>query len=117
MSDIHDPTTPEEVDDLLDRLVFTDEPVELPVVVGQDADTALKPRSVKMTDDMYRRAGNRAVNLGMSVSAYLRSLIERDLVQVEHKGSPVAELSRIAAELFRAAAELDHTATELGRTA
>ncbi|MFJ9370573.1 hypothetical protein ACIRRA_39965 [Nocardia sp. NPDC101769] len=116
MTEQNDPTTPDEVNALLDRLVFTDAPIDLPVELGQDDGPELKPRSVKMSDDLTRRGKARAVNLGQSFSAYVRSLIERDLAQAEHKG-PAAELSRIAADLSRAAAELDHTAAELGRTA
>ncbi|MFE3280030.1 hypothetical protein [Nocardia sp. NPDC059239] len=116
MTELNDPTTPDEVNALLDRLEFTDDPVELPLEIGQDESMELKPRSVKMSDDMKRRGNARAINLGLSFSAYIRLLMERDLAQAEHKG-PAAELSRIAAELSRAAAELDHTATELGRTA
>ncbi|MEV6073074.1 hypothetical protein AB0L82_41580 [Nocardia sp. NPDC052001] len=117
MTDPLDPTTPDEVNELLDRLNFTEAEVELPIALGQDTDPALKPRSVKMSDDLDRRVAARAVSLGLSKAAYIRSLIERDLAQAEHKGRPVADLSRIAAELSRAAAELDHTAAELRRGA
>lgn len=117
MSNFEDPTTPEEVNELLDRLTFTNSAVDLPFTVGQDTDTVLEPRSMKMTDAMYRRVSNRAVNLGMSASAYLRSLIERDLAQAEGKGDPSAQLSRIAAELSRAAAEVDRVASKLSHTA
>lgn len=110
----HDPSTPEDVSSLLDSLEVTDGVVDLPVTVGQDVDPALKPRSVKLTDDVDRRATARAVRLGLSKSAYIRSLIERDLTQAEHKGGPVAHLSGIAAELSRTAAEVDRIASELG---
>ncbi|MFB7719313.1 hypothetical protein [Nocardia sp. NPDC056100] len=76
-----DPTTPNEVNDLLGRLNFTDLEVELSVELGQDADPALEPRTVQMSDDMDRRVAARAVRLGLSKSAYIRSLIERDLAR------------------------------------
>ncbi|MEU6586677.1 hypothetical protein [Nocardia sp. NPDC046763] len=73
---------------LLDRLVFTDAPIDLPVELGQDDGPELKPRSVKMSDDLTRRGKARAVNLGQSFSAYVRSLIERDLARPSTKGRP-----------------------------
>ncbi|MFF2554015.1 hypothetical protein ACFVUS_23660 [Nocardia sp. NPDC058058] len=69
------------MNELMDRLKFTDTEVELPVELGQDADPALKPRSVKMSDDLDRRVVARAVSLGLSKAAYIRSLVERDLAQ------------------------------------
>ncbi|MFB8004036.1 hypothetical protein [Nocardia sp. NPDC056000] len=76
-----DPTTLNEVNDLLGRLNFTDLEVELPLELGQDADPALEPRTVQMSDDMDRRVAARAVKLGLSKSAYIRSLVKRDLAQ------------------------------------
>lgn len=71
--------TPDEVQEVTERLQFTDEPARLPVRVGQDTAPDLVPRSVKISTDLDRACKKRALSLGLSQSAYIRRLIERDL--------------------------------------
>ena len=119
MTDQFVPTSAEEMAALIARLeIRDDEPTpQLPIQAEQDSGPGLLPRSVKMSDDLDQRAKCRAVQLGMSKSAYIRSLIERDLAAAEHHGQHVADLTRIAAELGRFASELNNTAATWSRSA
>lgn len=82
MSD--DPFTkmsPDEVAAMTERLAFTDEPVEPPIETGSDAEPVLFPTSVKLSRALQEASKQRAKDLGMSQSAWIRSLIERDLAE------------------------------------
>ncbi|MFR9751402.1 hypothetical protein ACL02S_10235 [Nocardia sp. 004] len=52
---------------------------EVNVAPDIETDDRLKPRSVKMSDELDLRVQLRAAELGMSKSAYFRWLAERDL--------------------------------------
>lgn len=119
----HYPNTPEEMADMVQRIRIDHtaaplEPADLGLEVGQDLAPELKPRSVKMSDDLDRRATRQAVHLGLSKSAYIRRLIEQDLAANEYRGEgaeptgidPVAELVHLRAELDRTIARLSHHA-------
>jgi hypothetical protein len=71
--------SPAEVAAMTERLEFTDEPIEPPIETGPTAEPVLIPRSVKLSRDLDQACKHRAANLGMSQSAYIRSLIERDI--------------------------------------
>ncbi|WP_194813744.1 hypothetical protein [Nocardia sp. XZ_19_385] len=100
------PTSAEDMKAIMDRLTYRDdEAVAVPVVTGQDTGRDLVPRSVKLPNDLDSRCKARALRLGLSQSAYIRSLIERDLAQTEHHDRPVmwSDLARIVTELSRTA--------------
>ncbi|MEV6276951.1 hypothetical protein [Nocardia sp. NPDC051832] len=102
----HFPTNAEDMQAIMGRLTYRDdETVEVPVVTGQDTGADLVPRSVKLPGDLDSRCKARAVRLGLSQSAYIRSLIERDLAQAEQHDRPVmwSDLARIVTELNRTA--------------
>ncbi|MFC8043030.1 hypothetical protein [Nocardia sp. NPDC057353] len=64
-----------------------------------DTEARLKPRSVKMSDELDLRVGLRASELGMSKSAYFRWLAERDLETAygeEPEMVPLADALEIA---------------------
>ncbi len=110
MTEPNYPTTAEEMVAVANELVHTDEEVEsadLPVTLGQDTAADLVPRSIKIPAELDRRATQRALRLGLSKSAYIRSLIERDLFDSADHDRPVSVL---ASELERIAAELKRTA-------
>ncbi|MFE3001819.1 hypothetical protein ACFXG4_43430 [Nocardia sp. NPDC059246] len=71
--------SPAEVAAMAQRLVYTDEPIEPPVVTGPDTEPIMVPRSVMLTHDLDNACKRRADHLGISQSAYIRSLIERDI--------------------------------------
>ncbi|MRH88416.1 hypothetical protein GFY24_13340 [Nocardia sp. SYP-A9097] len=71
--------SPAEIAAMTERLVFTDEPFEVPIETGPNAAPVMIPRSVKITRELDKACKNRAANLGMSQSEYIRSLIERDI--------------------------------------
>ena len=71
--------TPDEVLEVTDRLVITDEPLELALQANQDSAADLLPRSVKMSAELDRACKKRALSLGLSQSAYIRRLIEQDI--------------------------------------
>ncbi|MFR9753462.1 hypothetical protein ACL02S_20845 [Nocardia sp. 004] len=82
MTDQFDAMTPDEVAAMVDRLEFTGEPVtekDLGITVGPDAEPVFVPRSIKMPYDLDRACKARAAALGVSQSAYIRSLIENDI--------------------------------------
>ncbi|MFE4457100.1 hypothetical protein ACFROC_07060 [Nocardia tengchongensis] len=84
MTDPFDAMTPDEVDAMVDRLEFTGEEVteaELGITIGPDAGPVIVPRSIKMPYDLDQASKARAETLGLSRSAYIRSLIERDLAE------------------------------------
>lgn len=93
--------SPTEVAAMTQRLVFTDAPVEPPIETGPDAPPVLIPRSVKLTRDLDLACKHRAANLGMSQSAYIRSLIERDVAEAgtgEQRPAWVRELLAVIAQ-------------------
>ncbi|MGW2662245.1 hypothetical protein ACWCW7_14875 [Nocardia tengchongensis] len=71
--------SPAEVAAMTQRLVYTDEPIEPPIDTGPHTEPVLIPRSVKLTRELDLACKRRAENLGLSQSAYIRSLIERDV--------------------------------------
>lgn len=73
--------SPDEVAAMTERLVFTDEPVEPPIETGPAVEPVLVPRSVKLPRDLDKACKQRAKDLGMSQSSYIRSLIERDIAE------------------------------------
>ncbi|MEC3917293.1 hypothetical protein [Nocardia sp. CDC160] len=81
MTDDTTPTndvTPEEMAAIVARAQRgTGRQVEL--AADTDASPGLKPRSVKMSDELDLRVQIRAAELGMSKSAYFRWLAEQDL--------------------------------------
>ncbi|WP_109522594.1 MULTISPECIES: hypothetical protein [Nocardia] len=81
MTDPFENMSPAEVAAMAKRLEFTDEPVDPPIRTGPDTDPVLIPRSVKMTYDLDKACKRRAAELGLSQSAYIRSLIERDVAE------------------------------------
>lgn len=110
MTEHIDPTTIEQVNALMDSLVFTDEPVDLPLDTAQDTDPGLKPYSVKMSAELNSRVTARATRLGMSKSAYFRWLATQDLAKEADGSESAAKLTRIADQLNRVADELRHSA-------
>ncbi|MGW4241213.1 hypothetical protein [Nocardia sp. NPDC004722] len=98
-----DVMTPDEVDAMVDRLEFTGDPVteaDLGITVGPNAEPVLVPRSIKMPYDLDKACKQRAERLGLSQSAYIRSLIERDLAQAgtgEQRPAWVRELLAVIA--------------------
>lgn len=92
--------SPAEVAAMTQRLVFTNEPVAPPVETGPTIEPVLIPRSVKLTRDLDKACKSRAENLGMSQSAYIRSLIERDVATAgtgEQRPAWVRELLAVIA--------------------
>ncbi|WP_454199321.1 hypothetical protein [Nocardia sp. Marseille-Q1738] len=90
-----------EVAAMTERLEFTDEPVTPPIETGPDTEPVLIPRSVKLTRDLDQACKRRAANLGMSQSAYIRSLIERDIATAgagEQRPAWVRELLAVIAQ-------------------
>ncbi|UGT61789.1 hypothetical protein [Nocardia asteroides] len=77
-----------------------------------ESDARLKPRSVKMSDELDLRVGIRAGELGMSKSAYFRWLAERDLGTAygdEPEMVPLAEALEIATRaVTEALGQLSH---------
>ncbi|MFD7847432.1 hypothetical protein ACFV4K_31445 [Nocardia sp. NPDC059764] len=74
--------SPEAMAEIMNRLeVRPGEPMDTELAADTEADnrTGLRPRSVKMSDDLDLRCGIRASELGLSKSAYVRRLIEADL--------------------------------------
>lgn len=80
MTDPFTHMSPAEVAAMTARLEFTDAPVP-PIETGPHAEPVLIPRSVKLTRDLDQACKRRAANLGLSQSAYIRSLIERDVAE------------------------------------
>lgn len=83
MTEQNFPDTVEEIEALTARLRFTEEPIDFGEQLAPEtaADNApgMRARSVKLPDDIDLRCGLRAGELGLSKSAYIRQLIERDL--------------------------------------
>ncbi|WP_067721498.1 hypothetical protein [Nocardia yamanashiensis] len=82
MTDPFETMSPDEVAAIKDRLVLTGETVteeELGITIGPDVEPVLVPRSIKMPYELDLAAKKRAAALGMSASAYIRSLIENDI--------------------------------------
>jgi predicted transcriptional regulator len=61
--------------------------VELAPDIAADAKPGLRPRSVKLSDELDARCQIRAGELGLSKSAYIRQLIEADL-RAAYSGEP-----------------------------
>lgn len=100
------PTNADDMNAIMDRLTYRDnETVDVPVQTGQDTAADLVPRSIKLPAELDNRCKARALRLGLSQSAYIRSLIERDLAQDEQHDRPVmwSDLARIVTELRRTA--------------
>lgn len=86
---------------MTERFEFTDEPVTPPIETGSETEPVLIPRSVKLTRDHDQACKRRAANLGMSQSAYIRSLIERDIATAgtsEQRPAWVRELLAVIAQ-------------------
>ncbi|MFJ9370288.1 hypothetical protein ACIRRA_38510 [Nocardia sp. NPDC101769] len=101
MTDPFDTMSPAEVAAMTQRLVYTDEPIEPPVETGSGAEPVLIPRSVKLSRDLDKACKRRAENLGLSQSAYIRSLIERDIATAgtgEQRPAWVRELLAVIAQ-------------------
>ncbi|WP_067669128.1 hypothetical protein [Nocardia miyunensis] len=93
--------SPVEVAAMAERLEFTDEPITPPIETGPAAEPVLIPRSVKLTRDLDQACKRRATNLGLSQSAYIRSLIERDVAEAgtgEQRPAWVRELLAVIAQ-------------------
>ncbi|MGY2037839.1 hypothetical protein ACW9HF_21385 [Nocardia gipuzkoensis] len=93
--------SPAEVAAMTERLEFTEEPVTPPIETGPGTEPVLIPRSVKLTRDLDQACKRRAANLGMSQSAYIRSLIERDLADAgtgEQRPAWVREILAVIAQ-------------------
>ncbi|WP_157514060.1 hypothetical protein [Nocardia concava] len=74
--------SPAEVAAIKDSLVYSGETVteaDLGMAIGPDAEQVVVPRSIKMPYDLDLACKARASALGLSQSAYIRSLIERDI--------------------------------------
>ncbi|WP_188829341.1 hypothetical protein [Nocardia camponoti] len=73
--------TPEQLHALIDRLVFTDERLEVELASDTEADCepGMWARPIAMTDDLDLRSQLRARELQLSRSAYIRRLVEQDL--------------------------------------
>ncbi|MFE3262073.1 hypothetical protein ACFXPS_42835 [Nocardia sp. NPDC059091] len=82
MTDPMDNMSPDQVAAMIDRLEFVDDTVteaDLGIDVGPGAAPVFVPRSIKMPYELDMACKSRAELLGMSQSAYIRSLIERDI--------------------------------------
>ncbi|MFE6864420.1 hypothetical protein [Nocardia sp. NPDC057668] len=82
MTDPFHDMSPDEVAAIKDRLELTGETVteaELGITVGPGSEPVFVPRSIKMPYELDRACKSRALTLGLSQSAYIRSLIEADL--------------------------------------
>lgn len=73
------------------------------MVHGVEAHEALIPRSVKLPATVDRACKERARELGISQSAYIRSLIEKDLTSGQTRPLTTADLPLIL-EFIRNAA-------------
>lgn len=92
---------PDEVAAMTERLEFTDEPVEPPIETGPAAEAVTFPRSVKLSRELDVACKRRAATLGMSQSAYIRSLIERDIAETgtgDQRPAWVRELLAVIAQ-------------------
>ena len=81
MTDPFSEMSPDEVAKMTERLEFTDEPVKPPIETGPDTEPVLVVTSVKLPRGRAKECKKRAKNLGMGQSAYIRSLIERDIAE------------------------------------
>ncbi|WP_040796704.1 hypothetical protein [Nocardia higoensis] len=93
--------SPAEIAAMTERLEFTGEPVTPAVETGPGVEPVLIPRSVKLTRDLDQACKRRAAALGMSQSAYIRSLIERDIAEEgtgEQRPAWVRELLAVIAQ-------------------
>lgn len=72
---------PDQLQAMIARLVFTGEPLAnlLAPDTAADREAGMWPRPVAMLDDLDLRCQVRASELGLSRSAYVRQLIEKDL--------------------------------------
>ncbi|MGW4242179.1 hypothetical protein [Nocardia sp. NPDC004722] len=102
---------------IIDETAQPIDPGDLGIKVGQDSAPELKPRSVKLSDELDRRATRQAVHLGLSKSAYIRRLIEQDLAANEYRGEAEPEPAASLADLVHIRAELDRVITRLRHTA
>lgn len=82
MTDPFETMSPDEVASMIDRLEYSDAEVteaDLGITIGPDAEPVLVPRSIKMPYDLDKACKARAKTLGLSQSAYIRTLIENDI--------------------------------------
>ncbi|MEV0355329.1 hypothetical protein AB0H71_04610 [Nocardia sp. NPDC050697] len=96
MTDPFSAMSPDEVAAMSGRLEFTGEPV----AIEPGPEPVLFPRSVKLTRELDQACKRRAANLGLSQSAYIRSLIERDVAEAgdgEQRPAWVRELLAVIA--------------------
>lgn len=103
--------TPEQMAEIMDNLHL--EPTDAQIAPDTTADSkpGLKPRSIKMSDDLDTRVQLRAASLGLSKSAYFRWLAEKDLRAAYSEGadtSPLPELVSLedARRAMRAAVDV-----------
>ncbi|WP_067697584.1 hypothetical protein [Nocardia jejuensis] len=96
--------TPAEIAAFTQRLVVDTAAAEqLPVTHGVDTGETLIPRSVKLPVRVDRACKARATELGISQSAYIRSLIEKDLASGHSRPLTTADLPLILEFLRQAA--------------
>ncbi|MGW4124898.1 hypothetical protein [Nocardia sp. NPDC004711] len=96
--------TPDQIAALTKRLVLDPaQAEELVVIPGVDTGETIVPRSVKLPASLDRRCKARATELGMNQSAYIRSLIEKDLAEPQGRPLTTADLPLIL-EFIRHAA-------------
>lgn len=95
--------TPVQIAAMTQRLVLDPAQVEELVAPDADAGDTIVPRSVKLPASLDRRCKARATELGMNQSAYIRSLIEKDLAGPQARPLTTADLPLIL-EFIRHAA-------------
>ncbi|MFE3194246.1 hypothetical protein ACFXHA_34935 [Nocardia sp. NPDC059240] len=96
--------TPDEVAALTQRLIL--DPAQAEEMIpdpGADSGDTIVPRSIKLPASLDRRCKARATELGMNQSAYIRSLIEKDLAGPQARPLTTADLPLIL-EFIRHAA-------------
>lgn len=75
--------SPTEIAAMTERLVYSDEPVDEATIPTGPGNEIVVPRSVKMPRGLDKASKARANELGLSQSAYIRSLIEADIATAE----------------------------------
>lgn len=74
--------------------------------ISADTKAGLRPRSVKMSDELDLRCQVRASDLGLSKSAYIRRLIEDD-TRAAYSGEPeMVPLAEVQVMVSKAVAEV-----------
>ncbi|MGF6888183.1 hypothetical protein ABIA39_006702 [Nocardia sp. GAS34] len=107
MTDPFDDMSINEIAALTERVMASVDPRDAqevtPQSLGVETSGATIPRSVKLTPELDRQCKARAVELGLTQSAYIRSLIERDVSGVAARPLTTADLPLIL-EFIRHAA-------------